>query len=413
MFTSLALADYRRYAVGALASNVGTWMHRIGQSWLILALTGDATMLGISMALQFLPMLLVGPWAGVLADRSDRRRLLMLTQAALALQALALGLVVLAGAATAPLVLGAALLLGVITAIDAPARQSIVSDLVGPGRVVNAVSLNSASFNAARLVGPAIAGVVIAVAGTGWVFVVNSLTFLFMLGALSRISPRAAQPAGRARGGVRAGLRHVRRHADLLFVTAVAGLVSMFALNFQLNIAVMATDEFGAGPVAYGVLASVMAVGSLAGALLAARRGRTSVRIVAAAAGGLSLATIAAGLMPDVWTFGAALVACGLFALTMMTAANSYLQTHAGAEHRSRVMALYLAIFFGTTPVGAPLVGWMTEQWGPRAGMVLPGVLALAGVIGLAAAYRSRQGQRRTGLPDSADRDLTPRLTRA
>lgn len=389
MFTSLTIPDYRRYAVGAAASNIGTWMHRVGQSWLVLALTGEAAMLGIAMALQFLPMLVVGPWAGVLADRFDRRRLLMVTQAALAAQALALGVVVLAGAATALIVLGAALLLGIITAIDAPARQSIVSDLVGKHRVVNAVSLNSASFNAARLVGPALAGVVIATAGTGWVFVVNSLTFAAMLTALTRITGSTEPVPGARRGGVRDGLAHVLRHGDLFFVIAIAGLVSMFVLNFQLNIAVMAVQEFDAGPVAYGVLGSVMAIGSLGGALLAARRGHTSVRIVAGAAVALSLATIVAGLMPNVWAYGAGLVACGLAALTMMTGANSYLQTHAGQEHRSRVMALYLAVFFGTTPVGAPLVGWMTEAWGPRAGMVVPGLLALACTVAIALAYRA------------------------
>ncbi len=373
-----------------LASNVGTWMYRIGQSWLVLALTGDAVMLGLVTALQFLPMLLVGPWAGVLADRMDRRRLLMWTQGALAVQAVALAAVTLLGLATPALLLFAAAVLGLITALDGPARASMVSDLVPQDQVVNAVSLNSASLNAARLIGPAIAGLVIAAAGTGWVFLLSTVTFVAMMVALSGITSSQRIPAGRRDGGVAEGIRHVREHPDLLFVIALAGLVSMFALNFQITTALMSTQEFHAGPVVFGILGSVMAIGSLAGSLLAARRGFTNLGIVAGAAIALGVTTVLAGLAPNAWLFAAALTLCGISALTMMTGANSYLQTRTDDEHRSRVMALYLTVFFGTTPLGAPVVGWMAGTFGPRAGLILPGLLALMVACALLLAFRRR-----------------------
>lgn len=373
-----------------LASNIGTWMYRIGQSWLVLALTGDAVMLGLITALQFLPMLLVGPWAGVLADRVDRRHLLIWTQSALAIQALALAAATLMGVTSPALLLVAAGVLGLITALDGPARASIVSDLVPQDQVVNAVSLNSASLNTARLIGPAIAGLVIAVAGTGWVFLASAATFVVMVVALAGIRTSQHAGPGKSRGGVSEGIRHVRSRPDLFFVIALAGLVSMFALNFQITTALMSTKEFQAGPIVFGLLGAVMAIGSLAGSLLAARRGFTNLGIITVAALALGATTILAGLAPNAWVFAVALTLCGISALTMMTGANSYLQTHTDDEHRSRVMALYLTVFFGTTPLGAPAVGWLAENLGPRAGLVIPGVLALAVAVALWFAFRRR-----------------------
>lgn len=387
MFRSLRVVGYRRYAIGAAVSNVGTWMHRVAQAWLVLELTGSAVMLGLVTALQFAPMLVVGPWGGSLADRVNRKVLLLVTQTALAIQALALALMVLSGNATAGIVAGFALLLGVTKALDAPARQSLVSDLVGPELVHNAVALNSSSFNAARLVGPAIAGVIIAAWGTGVVFVLNAATFVSFIVALSLITIPAAAGAARRGSGVWDGLRFVRHRPDLLIVIAVPGIVAMFALNFQMTIAIMSTQEFGANAQTYGVLASVMAVGSLTGSLLAARRVASSVRLVLVSAGLLSVATVVSGLMPTTLTFGISLVLCGAAALTMMTGANSYLQVNSGGEHRGRVMALYLAIFFGTTPLGAPLVGWLAAIWGGRVALSASGAMALIAVLGLSAWY--------------------------
>ncbi|HRY08831.1 MAG TPA: MFS transporter [Candidatus Nanopelagicales bacterium] len=382
----MRIPNYRRYASGALASNVGTWMHRIAQSWLVLQITGDARMLGFVVAAQFAPMLFLAPWAGVLADRYDRRRLLQWTQIGMGLQALALGLLTLSGHASGALVLLFAAILGIVTALDGPARQSIVSDLVPADQVVNAVALNSANFNAARLVGPAVAGLMIAAWGPGWVFLVNAATFAAMYAALTRIRLTRREGARRT-GGLRDGLRYVRGRPDLWFVIGTAGAVAMLVFNFPITIALMVTDQFGADARSYGVLASLMAVGSLAAALVAARRGRTDLKLVALAAVAAGGTVITAGVMPSVPTFAAALVACGAAALTMMTAANSYLQTHSDTEHRSRVMALYMAVFFGTTPAGAPLIGLLADDFGARAAMVVPGMVSLVVTAGLVAAY--------------------------
>lgn len=362
-------------------------MHRVAQSWLVLQVTADPTMLGLVVAFQFAPMLFLAPWAGVLADRYNRRRLLQITQVGMGLQALGLGVLTIAGLATGPLVLGFALLLGLFTALDGPARQSIVSDLVPPEQVVNAVALNSANFNAARLVGPAVAGVMIAMWGPGPVFLVNALTFVIMLAALQRI--RLAPAHGeRPRGGLREGLRYVRQRPDLWFVIATAGAVAMLVFNFPITIPLMVSGEFAAGARSFGVLTSLMAVGSLAAALLQARRGRTDLRMVALAAGSAGVIAVVAGVMPNVFTFAAALIAAGAAALTMMTGANSYLQTRSDDDHRSRVMALYMAVFFGTTPVGAPLIGMLADAMGPRAALVIPGVLSVLITGALVAAYR-------------------------
>lgn len=386
--------------MGMLAANVATWTYRVGQAWLVLELTGDGMLLGLVTALQFLPMLLIGPWAGVLAERSDRRRLLMRTQSALALQAAALAVVTLAGAATPATLVVVAAALGLITALDGPARAATVSDLVPPDRIVNAVSLNSASLNSARLVGPAVAGLLIAAAGTGWVFLVSAFGFLLMVVGLSRIRTRQAPSGARAAGGVMGGVRHVRSHPDLLYVMVLTGVVSMLALNYQLTVALMSTETFGSGPAVFGILGSVMAVGSLAGSLLSARRGDTGLRLITFAAISLAATTTAAGLAPNVWSFAAVLILCGISALTMMTAANSYLQTRSGPDHRSRVLGLYLAVFFGTTPIGAPIVGWLSEAAGPRMGLVVPGLAALAAALTLPLVFRRRLQASRVSAPD-------------
>ncbi|HPE11740.1 MAG TPA: MFS transporter [Actinomycetota bacterium] len=397
-----------------MASNVGTWMHRIAQSWLVLMLTADPRMLGLVVAAQFAPMLFLAPWAGVLADRYDRRRLLAITQVGMGLQALGLGLLVLTGHATGPLVLVAAAILGIFTAVDGPARQSIVSDLVPADQVVNAVALNSANFNAARLLGPAVAGLMIAAWGPGWVFMVNAATFAVMFLALSRIR-LAPRNTGRRVGGMRDGLRYVRGRPDLWFVIALAGSVAMLLFNFPITIALMVSDEFAADARSYGILASLMAVGSLLAALVQARRARTDLRLVTIAAGLAALTTILAGLMPSVPTFAAALIANGAAALTMMTGANSYLQTRSDDDHRSRVMSLYMAVFFGTTPIGAPVIGLLADEFGPRAALVIPGVASLIVTGLLVTAYRaarSAEGVRAAPSTNPISASPAPAITR-
>ena len=356
-------------------------------SWLVLQVSGDARILGLVVAAQFAPMLLLGPWAGVLADRFDRRTILLFTQVAMGSQALVLGVLTLTGHATTVSIVIAAAALGVITAVDGPARQAIVSDLVPPNQVVNAVALNSANFNAARLIGPALAGLMIAAWGPGWVFLVNAGTFVIMFGALLRIQPHPTIGATR-RGGLLEGLSYVRRRPDLWFVIGTVGVVALLVMNFQLTIALMATGTFDAGPRTFGVLSSIMAVGSLAAALVQARRGRTGLRQVALAGAAAGAAILFAGLMPDVISFAVALTVCGAAVLTTMNSANSYLQTHSDSEHRSRVMALYMAVVFGTTPLGAPVLGAIAQEWGPRFALVLPGMLSVLLGLLLVALYR-------------------------
>jgi MFS family permease len=253
---------------------------------------------------------------------------------------------------------------------------------------VNAVALNSANFNAARLVGPAIAGLMIAAWGSGWVFLVNAATFAVMYFALSRIRLQPREPRQRP-GGMRDGLRYVRQHPDLLYIIVLAGTVAMLVFNYPITIALMVSDEFDADARSYGILASLMAIGSLTAALVQARRSRTDLRLVTLAAAAAGATTVLAGLMPGVVTFAAVLIASGAAALMMMTGANSYLQTRSDDDHRSRVMSLYMAVFFGTTPVGAPLIGLLAEQLGPRAALLIPGVLSLVATLGLVMLYRA------------------------
>lgn len=370
-FDSLRYVNYRLWFGGALVANIGTWMQRIAQDWLVLTvLTDDSGVaVGITTALQFAPILVLSPWAGLLADRVDRRRLLAGTQLAMGVLAGALGLLVLSGLAQLWHVYVFAGLLGCVAAVDAPARQTFVADMVPADRLANAVGLNSASFNAARLIGPGLAGLLIAAVGTGWVFIINAATFAATILALtsmrrSELQPRL--PAGRGKGQIREGIRYVRGRSDIIVVMVVVGVVSMFGLNFQLTSAVMARVEFGRGAQEYGILGSVLAIGSLTGALLAARRERPRVRLVIVSAAGFGVATAALALMPTYELFVIACIPVGLASLTMMTAANSTIQLSTDPAMRGRVMALYMVVFLGATPVGSPLVGWIAENWGAR-----------------------------------------------
>ncbi|GAB2716386.1 MFS transporter [Arthrobacter bambusae] len=396
-FKSLGVLNYRIWFIGALVSNIGTWMQRTAQDWLVFAHLSnhDAGAMGVTLALQLGPQLFLAPWAGLLADRYSRRRLLVVTQSAMAVLSTGLGLLVLSGAAQLWHVYVFALLLGVVSALDAPVRQTFVSELVKDDYLSNAVALNSASFNVARMIGPAVAGVLTVAVGPGWVFMINTLTFLAMLGAIRaiplsslRVQPRAAAGKGR----IREGLRYVRNRPDIVVVLVAIFIMGTFGLNFVLFIAAMVGTEFGMDAGAFGLLNSVMAIGSVAGALLAARRGRPRMRLIFAAAGGFGLASGLAALAPNYTMFALALIPCGLFALTMITSANGYVQSTTEPVMRGRVMALYMAIFMGGTPIGAPFVGWVSNVAGPRWAV---GVAAAAGastaVVGIVWIIRARQ----------------------
>ena len=402
-FRSLRIPNYRLWAAGALVSNTGTWMQRVAQDWLVLTvLTHDSGVaVGITTGLQFAPTLLLAPVAGAVADRLSRRKVLLATQLASGLLALVLGVLVLTGAATLWHVYVLAALLGVVGAIDAPARQAFVSEMVPIEDLPNAVGLNSASFHGGRLLGPGVAGLLIHWFGTGPVFLINAASFGAVLVSLLRMRVADLRPAprpARGRGAVREGLRYVRHRPDLVLTLVLVGVVGTFGLNFQLTTALMARTVFHKGAGEYGLLGSVMAVGSLAGALLAARRENPRLPLVVQATLAFGVLSCVAALMPTYLLFATALVPVGLAALTLMTAANAGVQLATAPEMRGRVMALYLAVFIGGTPIGAPLIGWVGEHFGARWTILLGGLASLAAALAVAGWQwrtdrRAREGQ--------------------
>ncbi len=369
-FTSLEVRNYRLWAAGALVSNIGTWMGRVGQDWLVLTVLtdGSATALGIVTGLQFLPFLLLAPWAGLIADRFPKRRTLLLTQSMLAATSLVLGLLAITGMAQLWQVYLIAFVQGVTTAIDNPARQAFVSEMVPADKLTNAVALNSASFNSGRLIGPGLAGLVIAWWGTGEALLLNTVTFLFVIVALLRLRVSELRPAplARGRGGIREGFHYVRQRRDIQLVMLLVFVLGTFGMNFQITMALMATKVFDKGAGEFGLLGSIMAIGSLTAALLSARRKEARLRVLLLALVGFTVSAALAAAAPTYWRFALALVPVGLTALTALTTANAMVQTRVAPEMRGRVMALYMAIFMGGTPAGAPLIGWISEQFGPR-----------------------------------------------
>ncbi|MGI8644965.1 MAG: MFS transporter [Nocardioides sp.] len=402
-FRSLHNSNYRLYAAGGMVSNTGTWMQRVAQDWLVLQLTDNSgTAIGITTGLQFLPFLVLAPVAGLVADRVPKHRLLQLTNLGMALPALVLGLLAVTGTAQIWHVFVLAFLLGTAAVFDAPARQSFVSEIVDADDLTNAVGLNSASFNAARIVGPAVAGVLIAALGggvtaTGWVILVNALSYVGPVLALRRLDlGRLDSPdlAVREPGMIGQGVRYVRDRPDLLLILAIVFFTGTFGLNFQMTSALMATEVFDKGATEYGLLGTFMAVGSLTGSLVAASRARVRHRLVVGAALAFGAVEIAAGLMPTYLTFALMTPLLGLAALTMITSANTFMQLNTEPGMRGRVMALYMMIFMGGTPFGAPLVGWVGEAFGARWTLVLGGGMTMLGVAAAAACYllaKSRQ----------------------
>lgn len=399
MFHSLRIFNYRLWAGGALVSNVGTWMQRIGQDWLVLTVLtdGNATAVGTVMALQFGPPLLLLPLTGFAADHWDRRKLLLATQAISGLLALGLGLLTLAGVVQLWHVYGFALLLGCVTAFDAPARQAFVSDLVSDDDLANAVALNSASFNAARMLGPAAAGVLIAAVGEGWLFVINAGSYAAVLLSLWFIRVHElfseARPE-RERGSLLAGFRYVWNRPDLMAVLVMLFLLGMLGFNFAIFISTMSVKEFGGDASQFGLLTSAMAVGTMTGALLSARRPVPGMVLMAVSAAAFGVSMVVAAVMPGPILFAVVLFFVGLAALMFMTASNSMMQLTTERSMRGRVLALRIAVVMGGTPLGAPLVGWVVDRFGARWAM---GVGALSGLAAaaVAVAYLARHRQLR------------------
>jgi MFS family permease len=405
-FRSLRNRNYRIWAAGALVSNIGSWMQRTAQDWIVLTQLTDrnATAMGIVMGLQFGPQLLLLPLTGYAADHLNRRKLLFCTQAAMGLLALGLGLLVVTGLVRLWHVYVFAFLLGSAAAFDSPARQTFVGELVGEHDLPNAVGLNSTSFNAARMIGPALAGLLIAAVGSGWVFLINALSFLGVLGSLTLLRPERLRPSLRAahtRGSFVEGFRYVWRRPDLKVILFMMFVFCTFGLNFTIYISTMAVKVFHSGAGQYGLLTSMMAAGSVTGALTTAARANPKISTLLAAGLMFGVACAAAALMPSYALFGAMLYVIGIAAQTLTTTTNSLVQISTEPAMRGRVIAILMAIALGGTPVGAPIVGWVADHFGPRWAL---GVGSAAGLISALAAVIYLWNGRRA----AADADVRP-----
>ncbi|MDG9719255.1 MFS transporter [Streptomyces sp. DH24] len=388
MFSSLSVRNYRLFFAGQVVSNTGTWMQRIAQDWLVLSLTGSSTAVGVTTALQFLPMLLFGLYGGVLVDRLPKRPALLVTQSSMAVTGLALAFLTITGHVEVWHVYVAAFAVGLATVVDNPARQSFVSEMVGPDQLQNAVSLNSANFQSARLIGPAVAGVMITGVGTGWAFLFNGLSFVAPIAGLLMMRGRelhTVERAPRGKGQLREGLRYVAGRPDLIWPIVLVGFVGTFAFNFPVYLSAFADDVFQAGAGSYSMFNTLMAVGSVTGALLAARRGTARLRVLSAAAMVFGAIEIVAAAAPELWMFALLMIPLGLFGMTVNVTANTTIQMATDPAMRGRVMSLYMMVFLGGSPVGAPIVGWITDTYGARVGLAAGGAVAAtaAAVIAL------------------------------
>jgi MFS family permease len=385
-FRSLKNPNYRLWALGGFVSNIGTWMQRTAQDWIVLKeLTNhNATAVGIVMGLQYGPQALMLPWSGSAADHFDRRKLLVVTQGAMGALALGLGLLTVTGLVKLWHVYVFAFALGCVTAFDAPARHTFVADLVGDAELSNAVALNSASFNSGRLIGPAVAGVLIAVVGTGWVFLINAASFVAVLAALAMLNVGALHikdHVSKKRGTLGDGFRYVAKRPDLQAVLLMFFVIGTFGANFPIYISTMSVTVFHAGASRFGLLASFMAVGSVSGSLLAARREspRISLLIGGSAIFGVGLAL--AAMMPNYWLFGIMLIVVGVAMQTFTTSASSTVQLSTDPDMRGRVLALLLGIGLGGTPVGAPIVGYIADRFGARWGVCVGAASGFAAAL--------------------------------
>jgi MFS family permease len=403
-FRSLRNPNYRIWAAGALVSNIGSWMQRTAQDWIVLTeLTHhNATSVGIVMGLQFGPYFLLLPFTGYAADHLNRRKLIFCTQAAMGLLALGLGLLVVTGLVRLWHVYVFAFLLGCASAFDSPARQTFVAELVEERDLPNAVGLNSTSFNAARMIGPAIAGGLIAGVGSGWVFLINAISFIAVLCSLGLLRADRLQPSRRAvhaRGSFAEGFRYVLRQPDLKVVMVMLFLVATFGLNFSIFISTMAVTVFHAGAGQYGLLTSMMAAGSVLGALMTAARTQSGIPVLLAGAAVFGLGCAAAAVMPSYLLFGGTLVVVGIAAQTLTTSTNSFVQTSTEPAMRGRVIAILLAVIAGGTPVGGPIVGWVADTFGPRWAL---GVGAASGLLAALVALIYLWNGRRTTVDTGA-----------
>ena len=393
MFRALQVRNYRLYAGGQIVSITGTWMARVTQDWLVYhILTNDNSFaLGFVTALQFLPTLVFGMYGGVLGDRYPKRRVLVFTQSAMAAISLISGVLIATHTIRLWSMCLIALFFGIATALDNPIRQAFVVEMVGRETLQNAVSLNSATFNLARMIGPAIAGVLIEAFGTAPAFFVNTASYLAVIASLLAMTAselHITQRVARARGQLREGIAYVRQRPQLMFPVALMGVISVFGFNFQITNALMAQGVFGKGAGAYGILSTVQALGALAGALTSARRRqRARVRMLTTTAVVFGVLEATSSLMPSYDLFMAMLLPTGLAGILLATSANSSLQLATAPRMQGRVMALYTTVFVGCAPLGSLLVGWLGGTLGPRAALFFGGAVCAVGALGCAALY--------------------------
>jgi MFS family permease len=397
-FRSLHIRNYRLFFFGQLVSVSGTWMQQLAQDWLVLRLTDRPLPVGITTALQFAPVLLFGIWGGLVADRIDKRRLLLVTQGVMGALALALGILTLTGTVRLWMIYLLALLLGCATSFDMPARQAFVTEMVGPDHLANAVGLNSAVFNSARIIGPAAAGVLIAVVDIAPAFLINAFSYLAVIASLLLMRPGELYrrpPVERSRGQVRDGLRYAWATPTLRSTLLLMGVVATLGLNYRVALPLLARFSFNGGPGLYGVLASMMACGSVVGALTTASRARPTRGLLLWSVTAFGATSLLAALVTSPLLAAIVLVPVGFSSIAWMSTANSTVQLGSAPEMRGRVMSIYGLLFLGSTPIGAMLVGWLSERYGPRSSLVLAGVASLAAAaVAVVADLRARRRTR-------------------
>jgi MFS family permease len=398
-FAALAVPNFRRYYAGQSLSLIGTWMQMAAQSWLVLTLTHSATTLGLVIALQTLPVLLLGPYGGVVADRVDKRRLMVVLQSAMGLQALVLGLLTVTGEVRLWQIGALAALLGLNNAFENPARQAFMLEMVGPERLRNAVSLNSVIVNVARTIGPAVAGLLIATVGEGVCFLLNAASFAAVVASLVLLDREAlspSPPSGREPGQLRAGLSYVRATPELAIPLLMMALAGCLAYEFQVTLPVMARQGLHVGATGFGFMTAAMGVGAVIGGLLVAMKGRTGLPTLIAAAGAFGVVLILASLAPNLTVELVALALAGGASIAFMASGNSTLQLASAASMRGRVMSLWFVAFQGSTPIGGPLIGWVMASAGARAGLGVGGLACLlVAALGLLAVRRLSAGSLR------------------
>jgi MFS family permease len=407
-FRSLRIRNYRLFFFGQLVSVSGTWMQQLAQDWLVLRLTNRSLPVGITTALQFAPVLVLGIWGGLIADRLDKRKLLLATQGAMAALALALGVLTATGVVRLWMIYLLALLLGVATSFDMPVRQSFVTEMVGPKELPNAVGLNSAVFNVGRIIGPAVAGVLIGIVGIAPAFLINAASYLAVMTSLWRMDPgklyRSA-PVERSRGQVRDGVRYVLATPTLRWTILLMGFVATMGLNFRVALPLLSRFTYHGGPSLYGILASLMAAGSVAGALTAASRTKPSQRVLLWSIAGFGASSLVMAALLDPVLAGIVLLPIGFFSIFWIATANTTVQLGSAPEMRGRVMSIYGLLLLGSTPIGALVIGWLSEHFGPRSSVLLAGGSSLlaAAVAWLVRPNRTERGRRTAEEPAAVD----------